>query len=227
MGTYYLHGSSPSTSFTDSCRLPLSINEIGTTEIFATSLLLSLNGRFVSVVGDGEYNINTSPTWRNKSFGNRISSACQCIFAADACGKGRLSTSLPTTEALVVMNRIGVWPLQTTSPQIPSCLLEGKLSTNWRRLCRSREIPSGTGSMETEGKTGLLICRSMIGVVQDPRHTVPCNTFFFNSFAMPIVVLRSKQAVLNLLCSFFDTNMCSCLSQRLPAFSRTRGNWNR
>ena len=67
--------SSPSTSFTDGSRLPLSTKEIGSTEIFATSLLHSPNGRFVTVVGDGEYIIYTSLAWRNKSFGNGISFA--------------------------------------------------------------------------------------------------------------------------------------------------------
>ena len=65
--------SSPSTSFADGSRLPLSTKEIGSTEIFATSLLHSPNGRFVTVVGDGEYIIYTSLAWRNKSFGNGIS----------------------------------------------------------------------------------------------------------------------------------------------------------
>ena len=67
--------SSPSASFTDGSRLPLSTKEIGSTEIFATSLIHSSNGRFVTVVGDGEYIIYTSLAWRNKSFGNGISFA--------------------------------------------------------------------------------------------------------------------------------------------------------
>ena len=67
--------SSPSPSFTDGSQLPLSTKEIGSTEIFATSLLHSPNGRFVTVVGDGEYIIYTSLAWRNKSFGNGISFA--------------------------------------------------------------------------------------------------------------------------------------------------------
>jgi len=66
---------SPSTSFTDGTRLPLTTKEIGSTEIFSTSLLHSPNGRFVTVVGDGEYIIYTSLAWRNKSFGNGISFA--------------------------------------------------------------------------------------------------------------------------------------------------------
>jgi coatomer subunit beta' len=54
----------------DGNRIPLSIKEIGTTEIFATALLHSPNGRFVTVVGDGEYIIYTALAWRNKAFGS-------------------------------------------------------------------------------------------------------------------------------------------------------------
>lgn len=50
-------------------RIPLSIREIGTTEIYATALSHSPNGRFVTVVGDGEYIIYTALAWRNKAFG--------------------------------------------------------------------------------------------------------------------------------------------------------------
>jgi coatomer subunit beta' len=64
---------SSSSSSTDGSRLPLSTKEIGSTEIFATSLLHSPNGQFV--VGDGEYIIYTSLAWRNKSLGNGISFA--------------------------------------------------------------------------------------------------------------------------------------------------------
>lgn len=56
-------------------RIPLSVKEIGSTEIFATSLIHSPNGRFVTVVGDGEYITYTALAWRNKSFGNGISFA--------------------------------------------------------------------------------------------------------------------------------------------------------
>ncbi|KAI0940343.1 hypothetical protein AcV5_001477 [Taiwanofungus camphoratus] len=51
-------------------RIPLSIKELGTTEIFATSLSHSPNGRFVTVVGDGEYIVYTALAWRNKAFGS-------------------------------------------------------------------------------------------------------------------------------------------------------------
>jgi coatomer subunit beta' len=56
-------------------RLPLSLKELGTTEIFPTSLSHSPNGRFVTVVGDGEYIVYTALAWRNKSFGNGSSFA--------------------------------------------------------------------------------------------------------------------------------------------------------
>ncbi len=66
---------SPITSLADGTRLPLANKEIGSTEIFANSLMHSPNGRFVTVVGDGEYIIYTALAWRNKSFGNGISFA--------------------------------------------------------------------------------------------------------------------------------------------------------
>ena len=67
--------SSDDASFSDGARIPLSVKEIGSTEIFATSLIHSPNGRFVTVVGDGEYITYTALAWRNKSFGNGISFA--------------------------------------------------------------------------------------------------------------------------------------------------------
>src|SRR5882762_6554624 len=57
------------TVFVEGTRIPLSIKELGSTEIFPTSLNHSPNGRFVTVVGDGEYIIYTALAWRNKSFG--------------------------------------------------------------------------------------------------------------------------------------------------------------
>src|SRR6266404_7350036 len=57
------------TVFVEGTRIPLSIKELGSTEIFPTSLNHSPNGRFVTVVGDGEYIIYTALAWRNKAFG--------------------------------------------------------------------------------------------------------------------------------------------------------------
>ncbi|KAF9260701.1 coatomer protein [Marasmius fiardii PR-910] len=59
----------------DGARLPLPAKEIGSTEVYASSIIHSPNGRFVTVVGDGEYITYTALAWRNKSFGNGISFA--------------------------------------------------------------------------------------------------------------------------------------------------------
>ncbi|KAF8876230.1 coatomer protein [Mucidula mucida] len=59
----------------DGARLPLVPKEIGSTEIFATALIHSPNGRFVTVVGDGEYITYTALAWRNKAFGTGLSFA--------------------------------------------------------------------------------------------------------------------------------------------------------
>ncbi|EIN11093.1 coatomer beta' subunit [Punctularia strigosozonata HHB-11173 SS5] len=50
-------------------RVPISAKELGSTELFAAQILHSPNGRFVAVVGDGEYIVYTALAWRNKSFG--------------------------------------------------------------------------------------------------------------------------------------------------------------
>ncbi|EKM79756.1 hypothetical protein AGABI1DRAFT_127441 [Agaricus bisporus var. burnettii JB137-S8] len=59
----------------DGALVHLPTKEIGSTDIFASSLFHSPNGRFVTVVGDGEYIIYTALAWRNKSFGNGLSFA--------------------------------------------------------------------------------------------------------------------------------------------------------
>src|SRR6266478_8555812 len=56
-------------TFIEGSRIALSIKELGSTEVFPTSLNHSPNGRFVTVVGDGEYIIYTALAWRNKAFG--------------------------------------------------------------------------------------------------------------------------------------------------------------
>ena len=56
-------------------RIPVSTREIGSTEIYAASLQHSPNGRFIPVVGDGEYIIYTALAWRNKAFGTDSSFA--------------------------------------------------------------------------------------------------------------------------------------------------------
>ena len=57
-------------TFMEGSRISLSVKELGSTEIFPTSLNHSPNGRFVTVVGDGEYIIYTALAWRNKAFGS-------------------------------------------------------------------------------------------------------------------------------------------------------------
>ncbi|SCU80845.1 LAME_0B04764g1_1 [Lachancea meyersii CBS 8951] len=49
--------------------LPLQTKELGTVDVFPQSMKHSPNGRFVTVVGDGEYIVYTALAWRNKAFG--------------------------------------------------------------------------------------------------------------------------------------------------------------
>ena len=49
--------------------LSLQSKELGSVDVFPQILSHSPNGRFVTVVGDGEYVIYTALAWRNKSFG--------------------------------------------------------------------------------------------------------------------------------------------------------------
>lgn len=53
----------------DGERLLLASKDLGTTEVYPTTLQHSPNGRFVVVCGDGEYTIYTALAWRNRSFG--------------------------------------------------------------------------------------------------------------------------------------------------------------
>jgi coatomer subunit beta' len=55
--------------------IPVSIRQIGSTEIYTTTLQHSPNRRFITVVGDGEYIIYTALAWRNKAFGSGSSFA--------------------------------------------------------------------------------------------------------------------------------------------------------
>ncbi|KIW06041.1 uncharacterized protein PV09_03217 [Verruconis gallopava] len=56
----------------DGQALVLSKKELGSTEVFPTSVQHSPNGRFVAVVGDGEYIIYTALALRNQSFGQGL-----------------------------------------------------------------------------------------------------------------------------------------------------------
>jgi len=53
----------------DGVRIPLSVKELGSSEIFPKTLSHSPNGRFVVATGDGEYVIYTALRLTNKAFG--------------------------------------------------------------------------------------------------------------------------------------------------------------
>lgn len=59
----------------DGQRLALPPKELGSTEVYPSTLQHSPNGRFVTVCGDGEYIIYTALAWRNKAFGSGTSFA--------------------------------------------------------------------------------------------------------------------------------------------------------
>jgi len=56
----------------DGAPVPLVVKELGTTEVYPTTLSHSPNGRFVSVCGDGEFIIYTALAWRNQAFGSAL-----------------------------------------------------------------------------------------------------------------------------------------------------------
>jgi coatomer subunit beta' len=53
----------------DGARLPLSVKELGSSEIYPQTLAHSPNGRFIVATGDGEYIIYTALRLNNKAFG--------------------------------------------------------------------------------------------------------------------------------------------------------------
>uniref|UniRef100_A0A1I8GV53 Beta'-coat protein n=1 Tax=Macrostomum lignano TaxID=282301 RepID=A0A1I8GV53_9PLAT len=55
--------------FQDGDRLPLTIKDMGSCEIYPQTIAHSPNGRFVAVSGDGEFIIYTAMALRNKAFG--------------------------------------------------------------------------------------------------------------------------------------------------------------
>lgn len=57
----------------DGERLPLAVKDLGSCDMYPSSLVHSPNGRFVAVCGDGEYIIYTALAWRNKSYGSALS----------------------------------------------------------------------------------------------------------------------------------------------------------
>lgn len=59
-------------SIKDAAPINLTVKELGTCEIYPSTLKHSPNGRFVAVCGDNEYIIYTALAWRNKSFGQAL-----------------------------------------------------------------------------------------------------------------------------------------------------------
>ena len=56
----------------DGEKLPISFRDLGSTEIYPSSLKHNCNGRFIAVCGDGEFIIYTSQALRNKAFGSAL-----------------------------------------------------------------------------------------------------------------------------------------------------------
>ncbi|WVO14159.1 hypothetical protein L204_101790 [Cryptococcus depauperatus] len=99
----------------DGQRLPLSLRDLGTTEVYPQSLQHSPNGRFVTVCGDGEYIIYTSLAWRNKAFGNGTSFA----WASDSNtyavqeGKSKIKVYRNFKERPSHLSALGTWPIES------------------------------------------------------------------------------------------------------------------
>ena len=70
----------PDVEIADGERLPLTVKDLGSCDLYPQSLGHNPNGRFVAVCGDGEYIIYTALAWRNKCFG----SALDVVWGADA-----------------------------------------------------------------------------------------------------------------------------------------------
>ena len=56
----------------DGERMALAAKELGRTEVYPRGMAHDPSGRFVAVIGDGEYTIYTALAWRNKSFGKGL-----------------------------------------------------------------------------------------------------------------------------------------------------------
>lgn len=96
-------------------RIPLSVRELGTTEIFATSLQHCPNGRFITVVGDGEYIIYTALTCRNKAFGSGSSFAWATDSNTYAVLEGRTKVRVYKSfkeRSSPAMKGAGSWPVE-------------------------------------------------------------------------------------------------------------------
>ncbi|KIM26794.1 hypothetical protein M408DRAFT_330396 [Serendipita vermifera MAFF 305830] len=99
----------------DGSRINLTSRELGSTEVFATSIQHSPNGRFVTVVGDGEYIIYTALAWRNKAFGQGSSFAWAEDSNTYAVLEGKLKVRLWKNfkEKKEALKGIGGWTVES------------------------------------------------------------------------------------------------------------------
>ena len=74
----------------EGARIPLPPRELGSTEIYANAIVYYPKGRFVTIIGNGEYIIYTSLAWRNKAFGSGNSFAWGNNFNTYAVQEGKL-----------------------------------------------------------------------------------------------------------------------------------------
>jgi len=70
--TASLRGMAEKNQVADGERLPIIPRDLGSCELYPTTLKHNCNGRFISVCGDGEFIIYTSQALRNKAFGSAL-----------------------------------------------------------------------------------------------------------------------------------------------------------
>lgn len=59
-------------SLKDNTPINLTTKDLGSCEVYPSTLIHSPNGRFVAVCGDGEFIVYTALAWRNKQFGSAL-----------------------------------------------------------------------------------------------------------------------------------------------------------
>lgn len=76
-------GTSEDDALPDGERLPIVARDLGSCELYPSSLKHNSNGRFVAVCGDGEFIIYTSQALRNKAFGQALDFAWSATATGD------------------------------------------------------------------------------------------------------------------------------------------------
>jgi len=67
----------------DGEKIPLAPKDLGATELYPQKLMHNCNGRFIVVIGDGEYIIYTSQALRNKAFGSALDFVWSAVGTGD------------------------------------------------------------------------------------------------------------------------------------------------